>query len=101
MRETAYRAVRQLLGRFAGQAAPSAHCSRVLDLDGTRGGQWDNGKVSGCGVRLASSANGMLSSFGWNAYVQVKGGVDAEGGKESARGSGCQDGIRERMAVSR
>jgi hypothetical protein len=79
----------------------SAHCSRVLDLDGTRGGQWDNGKVSGCGVRLASSANGMLSSFGWNAYAQVKGGVDAEGGKESARGSGCQDGIRERMAVSR
>jgi len=23
----------------------SAHCSRVLDLDGTRGGQWDNGNV--------------------------------------------------------
>jgi hypothetical protein len=82
-------------------AGALAHCSRVLDLDGTRGGQWDNGKVSGCGVRLASSANGMLSSFGWNAYAQVKGGVDAEGGKESARGSGCQDGIRERMAVSR
>jgi putative transposase len=28
------------------------HCCRVLDLDGTRGGQWDYGKVSGCRVRL-------------------------------------------------
>jgi hypothetical protein len=28
-----------------------AHCCRVLDLDGTRGGQWDYGKVSGCRVR--------------------------------------------------
>jgi hypothetical protein len=25
------------------------HCCRVLDLDGTREGQWDKGKVSGCG----------------------------------------------------
>jgi hypothetical protein len=29
-----------------------AHCSRVLDLDGTRGGQWDYGKVRVCGVGL-------------------------------------------------
>jgi hypothetical protein len=28
----------------------SAHCCRVLD--GTRGGQWDYGKVRGCGVGL-------------------------------------------------
>jgi hypothetical protein len=30
----------------------SAHCCRVLDLDGTSGGQWDNGKVRECGVGL-------------------------------------------------
>src|SRR5215218_10290759 len=34
-------------------AGASAHCCRVLDLDGTRRGQWDNGKVRGAGVRLA------------------------------------------------
>ena len=33
-------------------AGASAHCCRVLELDGTRGGQWDEGKVSGCRVRL-------------------------------------------------
>ena len=27
----------------------SAHCCRVLDLDGTSGGQWDEGKVRGAG----------------------------------------------------
>jgi len=32
--------------------APLVHCSRVLDLDGTRRGQWDNGKARECGVGL-------------------------------------------------
>jgi hypothetical protein len=53
-RETAGCPARQLLGRSAGgQAAPrrtALVC--VLDLDGTRGGQWDYGKVRGCGVGL-------------------------------------------------
>jgi mannose-6-phosphate isomerase len=35
----------------AGERLP-VHCHRVLDLDGTRRGQWDYGKVSGCRVRL-------------------------------------------------
>jgi len=29
---------------FRGSAGASAHCSRVLDLDGTSGGQWDYGR---------------------------------------------------------
>jgi hypothetical protein len=33
-------------------AGASAHCCRVLDLDGTRGGQWNYGKVRCAGVRL-------------------------------------------------
>jgi hypothetical protein len=32
--------------------APSVHCCRVLDWDGTRRGQWHDGKVRECWVRL-------------------------------------------------
>jgi hypothetical protein len=45
-RTTASCSVAPRLGRA------SAHCCRVLDLDGTRGGQWDYGKVRACGVGL-------------------------------------------------
>jgi hypothetical protein len=38
-------------------AGASAHCCRVLDLDGTRRGQWDNGKV---GVR-SRAGEGVLT----------------------------------------
>jgi hypothetical protein len=35
----------------------SAHCSRVLELDGTRRGQWDYGKVRGAGSGWCGSAD--------------------------------------------
>jgi hypothetical protein len=41
-------------------AGASAHCSRVLDWDGTREGQWDYGKVGCAGSGWRRSANGML-----------------------------------------
>jgi hypothetical protein len=38
------------------------HCFRVLDLDGTRGGQWDYGKGEGVWVRLGErSADGVVA----------------------------------------
>ena len=61
-------------------AGALAHCCRVLDLDGTRGGQRDYGKVRGCGVRLVRAC-GWGCSLGaevawWSAYVQVDAGEE-------------------------
>jgi hypothetical protein len=59
-------------------AGASAHCCRVLDLDGTRRGQWDYGKVrraeSGwCGS--ADEGGDRSADVGcWSVFVLVDGG---------------------------
>jgi hypothetical protein len=45
------------------------------DLDGTRRGQWDNGKVRVCGVRLVRRADGGAYEDGGEPDVQVDGGI--------------------------
>jgi hypothetical protein len=48
---------RQLQVLLRRPAGASAHCCRVLDLDGTSGGQWDYGKVRCAGLGWCGSAD--------------------------------------------